>query len=206
MYFSQECQTLGHALIINNKDFRYPEQNRTGSEADVANLTTTLEGVGFQLFEGTTFENLTRTQMIDLIQRLASMSNLCFVWINTLNFGSRFASSPIHQSAACCMIVIMSHGSNGGTIYGVDYSALFLHNILHCLSHENSPNLKGKLKMVIQNTCRGSMEQHQYDHVFLPGKQANVNYSDLFLARSTLEDFVSTRHKKNGTWYIQVNS
>uniref|UniRef100_A0A1I8FY83 Caspase-8 n=1 Tax=Macrostomum lignano TaxID=282301 RepID=A0A1I8FY83_9PLAT len=128
-----------------------------------------------------------------------------------------FILDPRHESLDSCVLCILSHGDQGGVIYGRDdlpatEDELFEHfNSDRCRLH-NKP------KLVIIQACRGSMKDkgHIFDQKIIHSLQEE-NYSDtmdlekrvplyadIVFAHSTTPGFVSWRHELRGSWFIQT--
>lgn len=63
--------------------------------------------------------------------------------------------SPDHKDYGMFVLVIMSHGTENGKIYGTDLSCITSEEIEDALSHTNFPAMKGKPKLIIIQACRG---------------------------------------------------
>ncbi|CAH1240767.1 CASP9 [Branchiostoma lanceolatum] len=128
-----------------------------------------------------------------------------------------------HQNYDCCVVVLLSHGGQGG-IFGTDSGVIRFTEILQKFDGENCPALIGKPKLFFVQACRGddkdtgvsspdsgipgSADTHQStpdatvaapQQVFAP---AVPNIADTFLAYATLPGFVSWRNSERGSWFV----
>ncbi|PAA84693.1 hypothetical protein BOX15_Mlig031508g1, partial [Macrostomum lignano] len=201
----------GLLLIISNRDF-VKKSKRTGTEVDCENLTRVFKNLGYELYRNQVFNDKTA----------AEMKSLC----------RDFILDPRHESLDSCVLCILSHGDQGGVIYGRDdlpatEDELFEHfNSDRCRLH-NKP------KLVIIQACRGSMKDkgHIFDQtdsasgdktdqttvqkIIHSLQEENYSdtmdlekrvplYADIVFAHSTTPGFVSWRHELRGSWFIQT--
>ncbi|XP_023565347.1 caspase-1-like [Octodon degus] len=121
------------ALIICNTEFDSLPK-RTGAEADIRNMKTLLEGLGYQVIVR---ENLTALEMATEVKA--------------------FAANPQHKTSDSTFLVFMSHGILDG-ICGKKHSAeendvLQMSNIFAMLNTSNCSSLKDKPKVIIIQAC-----------------------------------------------------
>lgn len=195
--FASSCIT-GFALIINNKYFVKSEE-REGSERDVENLRKCLSRLNFQM---DIYSNCNSIQMNHLMMDYASKDY------------SRFD---------CFMCVIMTHGDVDHVIYGTDDAANKLHNLIS--PFKDSRSLRGKPKMFVIQSCRGTKDETRLSERNYPGGHARDMSSenlyrspsidigsmmfkkipleaDILIYYSTVDGFVSWRDPTDGSWFI----
>ena len=130
----------GHALIINNQEFEqetsYGNHFRHGSQVDASNLEALFQGLGFKVIVQS---NLTRNQMTGSLRDFAQIDS--------------------HAKCDMAAIAILSHGTEG-FMYGADNCAIDIEWVIQQLNNENCPNLRGKPKFFILQSCRGYCEDH----------------------------------------------
>lgn len=116
---------------------------------------------------------------------------------------------PQHGDAfVCCLL---SHGLSG-VVKGIDRLSLPIDEITSHFNGDNCPALISKPKVFFIQACQGEKKQHglaadcaeadlQADtgpvQVFIPVE------ADFLVAISTVDNYVSFRHPKDGSWFIQ---
>lgn len=68
----------------------------------------------------------------------------------------RDTGTSVHANLGMFVLVMMSHGDYG-TIVGKDGTHLRLVDVYRILSQQNFPEMRGKPKMIILQTCSGGM-------------------------------------------------
>ena len=63
-----------------------------------------------------------------------------------------------HDKFAVFVLIVMSHGDNRGCILGVDNRMTSVRALMREFQAERCPSLKGKPKILIIQTCRGSRQ------------------------------------------------
>lgn len=154
-------------------------------------------------------KDLTQDQMDRALKCFASLSELSQLqefgvkeWSN-----SRFADlqqPPAHGDAFVCCI--LSHGTQGAA-YGIDWKPLSIKQITRSFKATDQSALTGKPKVFLIQACQGGTRQHG---VIVPDVEADASppltipeESDILVAMSTVEDYVSFRHPGDGSWFIQ---
>lgn len=72
----------------------------------------------------------------------------------------RFCASPIHAKTNSVIVVIMSHGNDGGVIYGSDLNTITEEAVKRAMTPDNSgtkSHIANKPRILIVAACRGSM-------------------------------------------------
>ena len=79
--------------------------------------------------------------------------------------------------------------------------------ILKYFNSQNAPHLENTLKLLVIQSCRGSLEQPSYDGFESSATSAKRNLDGYFkntiVAHSTMQNYGSVRFPTNGTPYIQ---
>jgi hypothetical protein len=136
--YKMERIPRGLCLIINNEEFKNMTI-RHGSTLDAQRLENVFKKLHFHV---ELQRNLTRDQMIEAIEDAKKY--------------------PYHKTADAFVLIILSHGGEGGKIYGVDAPnadngyLIVNRDITVNFNDRHLPNLRGKPKMFFLNTCRGS--------------------------------------------------
>ncbi|XP_069039889.1 caspase-9 [Lepisosteus oculatus] len=137
--YKMDHNPCGHCLIINNVDFERQSglNNRTGSDIDCDRLEKRFKAFNFVV---TVKRNLKSKQ---IRQELTALSK------------------KDHSSYDCCVVVILSHGSEAshcrfpGAVHGVDGPIVAVQNITNYLNGQNCPTLQGKPKLFFIQACGG---------------------------------------------------
>lgn len=176
----------GIALIINNEEFHQSTgmSTRGGSSRDVDSMRTALTKLEFKVIAR---NNMTVGQM----KRI---------------FGDISADDHTHND--CFLCVILTHGDDGGVIYGTDGN-IPLDDLIAYVLPNKCKNLAGKPKLFFVQACRGTkldkgMEVHDALG-FGPtmGAQKIPLWADMLIAYSSVPGYYSWRNCKNGSWFIQ---
>lgn len=121
--------------------------------------------------------------------------------------GGRFVDlqvAPKHGDAFICCI--LSHGEKG-TVLGTDGEPLCIKEIFRTFRATSQSTLLGKPKVFLIQACQGREKQYG---VLLKDLQTDDCHplsipeeADFLVATATVEDYVSFRHKIDGSWFIQ---
>lgn len=184
---------IGFCVIINEKVFSDPlHATRWGTEKDVERLVEVFTTFGFDI------KVHTDLVYMDLIQILG------------------YYASSIKENHSAFVLIILSHGSEN-VIYTSDSKAVDMSTIEMVFQAEICPNLIGKPKVFIIQSCQGEKWQKQLiksedTEVFCDSAVPSNNLKqvlmgpqrgDSIIAWSTVQGFASFRDKYNGSWYIQ---
>ncbi|EEB19430.1 caspase-8, putative [Pediculus humanus corporis] len=184
---------LGYCVIINEKVFTDSKfDTRWGTEKDVERLVEVFSNYGFdiRIHYDLTFDEL----------------------ITTLEFYTR----AIDKNHSAFILIILSHGSEN-VIYTSDSQAVDMNTIEMVFQAEICPNLIGKPKIFIVQSCQGEKWQkmcmeNENGNILRDGIIASKQKEEIFMgpqrgdsliAWSTVQGFASFRDKYNGSWYIQ---
>lgn len=198
----------GIALIINNEVFpcradQTEKENldrRCGSEKDAKALKMLFKKLHFKV---TVKRNLGREAILKVLDDVANED---------------------HSAHDCFVLCIMSHGIEG-LFFGSDGETLPYETVFDLFSNSTCRTLKGKPKLIFIQACRGHDRQtgvvndaplspdprsmavstagaadEQWKFTF---KEAIPDYSDVLVAYSTINGYVSYRHHHYGSRFVR---
>ncbi|XP_076451878.1 cell death protein 3-like isoform X2 [Babylonia areolata] len=177
----------GLALIINNEHFQHMDR-RYGTKHDKQLLSNMLNTLGFDVTEK---EDRTAQEMLEDLQSLSE--------------------DPRLAEVDSCIVAILSHGSEGGVIYGTDgrdgtdtLTYITVMRMRCIFSSSSCPNLSKKPKLFILQSCRGVYEDTREGVVPLrrdivieggrPADQRESVFWDMAFMYSTIEGMVGYRN------------
>ena len=206
-YDEHKTECHGYCLIINNRKFEQnDEAYREGSEQDVERLSNLFESLGFEVIIKSDLE---RHKIEEVAQEYGGKN---------------------HDKFVAFVLIVMSHGDDEGCIVGVDNRPVSVRALMKEFQAERCPSLKGKPKILIIQTCRGSRQcdVERFDD-FVQSINADPTELDLadscvgpfsldsslsksvfppeadfLLAFATVPGYVSFRSRKSGAFFIQV--
>ncbi|KAJ7408086.1 Caspase-8 [Willisornis vidua] len=121
-----------------------------------------------------------------------------------------------HEDKDCFVCCILSHGKKG-IIYGVDGQEVPIRELTTSFTAQNCHSLAGKPKVFFIQACQGDALQKAVTIEADAGEQdASAEgdrrfqqecipaEADFLLGMATLQDYVSYRSPREGTWYIQA--
>ncbi|MEE6490093.1 hypothetical protein FKM82_015780 [Ascaphus truei] len=121
-------------------------------------------------------------------------------------------SKQDHEKSDCFICCILSHG-NKGVVYGTDGQSVAIRVLASGFSRLKCTSLAGKPKVFFIQGCQGR-EYHRA--VPLESDAGNVSLGcakmeedltpeepDFLLGMATMKHYLSYRHTKEGSWYIQ---
>uniref|UniRef100_A0A8C8T1G1 Caspase 10 n=1 Tax=Pelusios castaneus TaxID=367368 RepID=A0A8C8T1G1_9SAUR len=193
MTYKMDGQHRGYCLIINNFSFIGALQKRRGSCKDADELAHVFAWLGLDV---KTYEDMTSEEIEKLMQEWQSMEE--------------------HRDRDCFVCCILSHGESG-SVYGIDEQQVPIRTIMSYFSAIQCPQLAEKPKLFFIQACQGKkIQQAVYieadaQNPDLPPIQHVVSSSesipeeaDFLLGMATVDGYVSFRHIREGTWYIQA--
>ena len=151
------------------------------------------------------------------------------------NVAEKYGSQTDHSTCNAFVMIVMSHGGDGDCILGVDGRDTSVKNLMVEFQEQKCPSLKGKPKVFIIQTCRGSLQEvskkqrspagdvfsqsvamasteeddKSYDYFTsdstLP-RSVFPREFDFVLAFATVPGYVSWRLPTDGTYFIQVRN
>jgi len=184
--YNMNYSRRGYALILNNKncDPCTGLKTRNGTDVDAEKLYAMCQKMGFQ---ATVKKDLTCAAMLKEVRKVANCD---------------------HSDMDCVLLVILSHGTNGGYVSGTD-GDIAIDILTSPFMEKNCPTLVGKPKCFIIQACRGS----NFDLGVTLVADANDPESkpetvprtdvDCLICFSTVPGFYSWRHSECGSWFVQ---
>ncbi|NWX23760.1 CASP8 protein, partial [Aegotheles bennettii] len=199
--YKMTSRPRGVCLILNNHNFAkaretVPElknmRDRNGTDVDAEALRRVFSKLHFEIAE---YRDLTAEQIrktVNIYQCEDHKDKDCFV---------------------CC---VLSHGKKG-IIYGVDGQEVPIQELTTSFTGQKCRSLAGKPKVFFVQACQGDACQKG---VVVETDSGEQDYSvetdarfqldcipaeaDFLLGMATLQDYVSYRSPRQGTWYIQA--
>lgn len=124
--------------------------------------------------------------------------------------------SQDHKDKDCFVCCILSHGKKG-IIYGVDGQEVPILELTTSFTVQNCNSLAGKPKVFFIQACQGdafhkgvTIETDSGEQDSSVERDARLQLdcipaeADFLLGMATLQDYVSYRSPREGTWYIQA--
>ncbi|XP_034945234.1 caspase Dronc-like [Chelonus insularis] len=189
----------GLVLLISLINYAPANLYRAAAELDDKNLKDLFKQMGFKVQSE---RNLTAEQIRQTIKEFSQKAELQFV--------------------DSVFIIVCGHGNmnsigDDSVVYGDDYHdgsnlVVSCNEIIDYFVPEKCEYLKNKPKVFIFQICRGGNEQSivrngMYRNIpfrFNLGiGKSHFDYSDMFIAHSTLPDCVAYRGCESGSWFIQ---
>ncbi|KYN22703.1 Caspase-10 [Trachymyrmex cornetzi] len=157
-------------------------ETRFGTRADSINLSETFKIFGFKV---EILQNLKKNEMLEKIKNISK------------DYGIKYD---------CLFLCILSHGYKGGIIAS-DEKEVSLETIERALC---CMELKDVIKIVIIQACQGktcgtisnSLTTDGLHDSFIPTEDIR-QFANFFMFMSTIQGFLSIRHKEQGSWFIQ---
>lgn len=204
--YAMTARYRGLAVVVNNDKFDPVDKDlhlsdRHGTVKDGQDLAKLLIDMGFD--DVNVLRDLTGEDMKRDLQRVAKDER--------------------HNDADCFVCVILTHGDNGGVLYGTDGVKLTVQDVIAPFA--NLESLRGKPKLFLFQACRGNMLDAGVDAVDAPGDDANHDPTDdvdapgndvdddtivfptdpdLLLAFSCVNGYFSWRHTIEGSVFARA--
>ncbi|NXA05986.1 CASP8 protein, partial [Sapayoa aenigma] len=199
--YKMTSRPRGVCLILNNHNFAKAREgvleckhlkDRNGTDMDAAALRNVFRNLHFRIEEhrDLTAEEICKT--VDDVRREDHGDKDCFV---------------------CC---VLSHGKKG-IIYGVDGQEVPIWKLTIPFTVQNCNSLAGKPKVFFIQACQGvnshkgvTIEADSNEQDSSVERDARFQLDcipaeeDFLLGMATLQDYVSYRSPREGTWYIQA--
>ena len=135
-----------------------------------------------------------------------------------------------HDKFVAFVLIVMSHGDDEDCVLGVDNKPVSVKALMKEFQAQKCPSLKGKPKILIIQTCRGSREcdverlddyvesvsadptefglaDNSMDQFSLDSSLSKSVFppeTDFLLAFATVPGYVAFRSRKSGAFFIQV--
>ncbi|NWW01648.1 CASP8 protein, partial [Oreocharis arfaki] len=199
--YKMTSRPCGVCLILNNHNFAkaregVPEhkqmKDRNGTDVDAAALRNVFSKLHFRVEE---YKDLTAEKIRE-----------------TVNIFRR----KDHEDKDCFVCCILSHGKKG-IIYGVDGQEVPIRELTTSFTVQNCNSLAGKPKVFFIQACQGdafhkgvTIETDSGEQDSSVERDAGFQLdcipaeADFLLGMATLQDYVSYRSPRAGTWYIQA--
>ncbi|NXD36878.1 CASP8 protein, partial [Copsychus sechellarum] len=199
--YKMTSRPCGVCLILNNHNFAKAREgvlehkhmkDRNGTDVDAAALRNVFNKLHFRVEE---YRDLTAEEIR-----------------KTVNI----FQSEDHEDKDCFVCCILSHGKKG-IIYGVDGQEVPIRELTTSFTAQNCNSLAGKPKVFFIQACQGdafhkgvTIETDSGEQDSSVERDARFQLdcipaeADFLLGMATLQDYVSYRSPKEGTWYIQA--
>ena len=207
-YDENETECRGYCVIINNRQFQgNDEAYRKGSEQDVERLRNLFESLRFEVIIK---RDLERNHIEEVAQEYGRKN---------------------HDKFVAFVLIVMSHGDDEDCVLGVDNKPVSVKALMKEFQAQKCPSLKGKPKILIIQTCRGSREcdverlddyvesvnadptefglaDNSMDQFSLDSSLSKSVFppeTDFLLAFATVPGYVAFRSPTSGAFFIQVH-
>ncbi|KFP84118.1 Caspase-8, partial [Acanthisitta chloris] len=199
--YKMTSRPCGVCLILNNHNFAKSREgvleckhlsDRNGTDVDAAALRNVFTKLHFKVEE---YRDLTADEIRKTVNILRCAD---------------------HGDKDCFVCCILSHGKKG-IIYGVDGQEVPIRELTTSFTVGNCNSLAGKPKVFFIQACQGEASHKGVPIEMDSGEQessveADRRFqmdcipaeADFLLGMATLQDYVSYRSPKEGTWYIQA--
>ncbi|XP_016064828.1 PREDICTED: caspase-14 [Miniopterus natalensis] len=162
---------------------------REGSEADLVALERMFQQLGF---ESTIKRDPTAQQFQEEVEKFQQ------------------AIDARKDFISCAFVVLMAHGLEG-YLEGEDEQMVELENLFKVLNNKNCQALRAKPKVYIVQACRGEKKDpgqtvggDNIEMITKDSLQTIPTYTDTLHIYSTVEGYISYRHDKDGSYFIQT--
>lgn len=197
----------GLCLILNNKNFK-DGSVRHGTDKDAESVAEVFSWLGFRVVM---CEDQTMDEMNQTLRSFSDLSDTSLLQQFSLKEWSSVGFVDLQQPPEhgdvfiCC---ILTHG-NKGVVFGTDRQSLPIKDITRTFKATNSSPLTAKPKVFLIQACQGSgLSQRGVLHENLQTDEclplSVPEEAEVLVAVATVEDYVSFRHKVNGSWFIQA--
>ncbi|KAM5156282.1 caspase-10 [Callospermophilus lateralis] len=175
----------GHCIIINNHSFT-SLKDRPGTHRDAECLKLVFEWLGFTAHK---YDDVTKGVMDKILQE--------------------YKSHPGHADGDCFVFCILTHGEFGA-VYSSDGVLIPIRSIMHHFTAQQCPRLAHKPKLFFIQACQGSevqtsvlTEADAQNSKHLSLMDSVPTEADFLLGLATVPGYMSFRHIRDGSWYIQ---
>ncbi|NXO20473.1 CASP8 protein, partial [Cisticola juncidis] len=199
--YKMTSRPCGVCLILNNHNFAKAREgvlehrhmkDRNGTEVDAVALKNVFSKLHFRVEER---KDLTAEGIRETVKSFQNED---------------------HEDKDCFVCCILSHGKKG-IIYGVDGQEVPIRELTTSFTARNCNSLAGKPKVFFIQACQGDALHQGVTIETDSGEQdSSVEQDarfqldcipaepDFLLGMATLQDYVSYRSPREGTWYIQA--
>ncbi|XP_028834343.1 caspase-3a [Denticeps clupeoides] len=179
--YSLKYPSMGHCIIINNKNFeRKTGMNaRNGTDVDAGNMMKVFGKLGYKV-------KVFNDQTVDQIKQVLTA-----------------VARDDHSKCASFVCVMLSHGDEG-VLFGTD-GAIELKTLTTLFRGDRCTSLVGKPKLFFIQACRGTDLDGGIESDSLPdGTTERIPVeADFLYAYSTAPGYYSWRNTMTGSWFIQ---
>lgn len=191
-FYKMESRPRGLCLIINNKFFNGTNySDRHGTNFDEQKLCALFKKLHFEV---KVYKDKDKQEMEKICK----------------DFGAED-----HRMYDAFVCIIMSHGTYGDKIMGVDRRAIGMEDVMSEFSAERCPSLANKPKIFLVQACRGSQQgdspgpndQQVADDTFSDSTLSRSRLpkeSDFLLGYGSVPGYVSYRRPDSGSFFIQT--
>ncbi|KYO33606.1 initiator caspase [Alligator mississippiensis] len=185
--YKMENYPHGYCVILNNYNFKDPDNTRSGADKDSEALKKVFTSLQFQIIE---HSNLEAKQMLEIMQMY---------------------SKKDHSNMDCFICCLLSHGDKG-QLKGTDWKSVPIKGLVSCFTGSNCKSLVGKPKLFFIQACQGTHKQQsisveedgcqklETDASLLPSVP---DWADILIGMATVEDYQCYRYTDRGSVYIQ---
>ncbi|NXW75539.1 CASP8 protein, partial [Hirundo rustica] len=199
--YKMTSRPCGVCLILNNHNFAKAREgvlehkhmkDRKGTDVDAAALRNVFSKLHFRVEE---YRDLTAEEIRKTVKSFQGKD---------------------HEDKDCFVCCILSHGKKG-IIYGVDGQEVPIRELTTSFTAQNCKSLAGKPKVFFIQACQGdafhkgvTIETDSGEQDASVARDARFQLDcipaepDFLLGMATLQDYVSYRSTREGTWYIQA--
>ncbi|RXN25502.1 caspase-3-like protein [Labeo rohita] len=177
--YSLNYPSIGHCIIINNKNFdrRTGMNQRNGTDVDAGNVMNVFRKLGYNV-------KVYNDQTVAQIKQVLTA-----------------AARDDHSHSASLVCVMLSHGDEG-VFYGTDTS-VELKSLTSLFRGDRCPSLVGKPKLFFIQACRGTELDPGVETDSSDNSMRIPVEADFLYAYSTAPGYYSWRNTMTGSWFIQ---
>uniref|UniRef100_A0A8C3S7A0 Caspase-8 n=1 Tax=Chelydra serpentina TaxID=8475 RepID=A0A8C3S7A0_CHESE len=180
----------GYCVILNNSDFKNPDETRSGTDRDAGKYFALKQVFEWLQFETIEHRNLEAEEICETIKKYSNMD---------------------HSNMDCFICCLLSHGEKG-KVRGTDWNSAAIKDLVSCFTGSECPSLAGKPKLFFIQACQGktgqksipveedSSRQLETDALPLP---SIPDWADILIGMATVEDFECYRYIERGSAFIQ---
>ncbi|KAM9123481.1 caspase-8-like isoform 2-T3 [Pangshura tecta] len=177
----------GYCVILNNSDFKNPDETRQGTDKDAEALKRVFEWLQFETIE---HRNLEAEEIYKTVKKYSNMD---------------------HSNMDCFICCLLSHGEKG-KVRGTDWNSAAIKDLVSCFTGSRCPSLAGKPKLFFIQACQGKTGQKSIPVKEDSSRQLEADalpllsipdWADILIGMATVEDFECYRYIEKGSAFIQ---
>uniref|UniRef100_A0A674IVV2 Caspase-8 n=1 Tax=Terrapene triunguis TaxID=2587831 RepID=A0A674IVV2_9SAUR len=190
--YTMDNNPHGYCVILNNSDFKNPDETRRGTDKDAGKYFALKRVFEWLQFETIEHRNLEAEEICNTIKKYSNMD---------------------HSNMDCFICCLLSHGEKGKYIIkSSSYNSAAIKDLVSCFTGSECPSLAGKPKLFFIQACQGkrgqksipvkedSSRQLETDALPLP---SIPDWADILIGMATVEDFECYRYIEKGSAFIQ---